>query len=121
MGVVVHGVADDAGDAVEPPVVHLAEAVQDAPLDGLEAVVDVGDGAVLDDVGGILEEVVAPLLRELVLLGRGGLLMGGLQAGCLLGVVPVLVVLIAHGWLSSCAHNRLAMMKSRRSGELSPM
>jgi hypothetical protein len=49
---------------VEAAVVHVPEGVEDAALDGLQAVVDVRDGAVEDDVGGVVEEPVAVGLGE---------------------------------------------------------
>ena len=48
--VVLHGVADDVGDLVEPPIVHFVEAVQDAALHRLQAVVLVGHSPFEDDV-----------------------------------------------------------------------
>ena len=56
--VVFHGVADDAGYFVEAAVVHFVHRVQDAALHRLEPVVDVGNGALFDDVGGVFDEVV---------------------------------------------------------------
>ena len=57
MGVVLHRVADDVGDLREAAVVLLPEGVEDAALHGLEAVLDGGDRAVADDVGGVFAEV----------------------------------------------------------------
>ena len=48
MRVVVHGVADDAGDLGEAAVVLFPHGVEDTALDGLEAVLDGGEGAVAD-------------------------------------------------------------------------
>jgi hypothetical protein len=48
--------ADDVGDLVEAAVVHFLQRVEDAALDGLEAVVDVRDGALEDDVAGVVEK-----------------------------------------------------------------
>ena len=56
--VVLHGVTDDVGDLVEPPVVHFVEAVQDAALHRLEAVILVRHGPFEDDVRGVIQEVV---------------------------------------------------------------
>ena len=56
--VVVHRVADDVGDLVVAAVVHFLHGVQDAALDGLEAVVEVRHGALEDDVAGVIEEIV---------------------------------------------------------------
>ena len=68
VGVVAHGGADDVGDFVEASVVHFVEGVEDAALDGFEAVVDVGNGAVEDDVAGVVEEPGVVVARQ----GRGG-------------------------------------------------
>ena len=59
MRVELHRGADDVGDLVEAAVVHVPERVEDAALDGLQAVVDVRDRAVEDDVAGVVEEPVA--------------------------------------------------------------
>jgi len=61
---VAHGGADDVGGLVEAAVVHFPKRVKDAALDGLEAIVDVRDGAVEDDVAGVVEEPVAVVLDE---------------------------------------------------------
>ena len=77
MRVVLHRVADDVGHLDEASVVLLVEGVEDAPLDGLEAVLDGGDGAVADRVGGELEEVAVHDLRERAAGGRYELGGGG--------------------------------------------
>lgn len=59
MGVILHGVADDIGDFVVTTVFEFVHGMEDATLDGFEAVVDVGDGALEDDVGSVFEEPVA--------------------------------------------------------------
>ena len=69
--VVEHRSPDDGGDLDEAAVVHLGERVQDAALDGLEAVLDGRDGAVADRVGGELEEVVVHHARERTAVARG--------------------------------------------------
>ena len=56
--------ADHVRDLVERAVVHLVERPQDTALDGFQAVVDVRDGAVLDDVGGVLDEVAVHHLPQ---------------------------------------------------------
>ena len=53
-----HRVADDVGDLVEAAVVHLGQRRQDAPLHRLEAVAQIGDRAVEDDVARVLDEVL---------------------------------------------------------------
>ena len=57
MRMVLHGVADDVGDLGVAAVVLLPERVEDAALHRLEPVLDGGDGARADDVGGVLAEV----------------------------------------------------------------
>jgi hypothetical protein len=66
--VVFHAGAHDVGDLVELAVVHLEKGVEDAPLHGLQAVSDVGDRPVLDDIGGVVEEVV---VEDLAYVGHG--------------------------------------------------
>ena len=57
VGMVVHGVADDVGGLVGSAVIDLMQDPEDAALHGFETVVHVGNGAVLDDIGGVIEEV----------------------------------------------------------------
>ena len=70
-GWILHGVADDVGDLDEAAVVLLVQRPQDAALHRLQAVRQVGDGAVADDVGGVVEEaaVHAAMQRQLDLAG----------------------------------------------------
>ena len=77
VGVVLHRVADDVGHLDEAPVVLLVERVEDAPLDGLESILDGRDRAVADRVGGELEEVAVHDLRERPPGGRCELSRGG--------------------------------------------
>ena len=56
--VVLHRLADDVRHLGVPAVVHLVHRVQDAALDGLQAVHDVRDGALEDHVGRIVQEPV---------------------------------------------------------------
>ena len=65
MGMVVHGVADDACDLVEASVVALVHAVQNAALDRLQTVVHVWNRPVLHDIGGIFKIIVPPLLFKI--------------------------------------------------------
>ena len=69
---VLHRMADDVGHLDEPAVVLLVQGPQDAALDRLQAVRQVGDGAVADDVGGVVEEaaVDAAMERQLDLAGH---------------------------------------------------
>ena len=57
VGMEPHGLADDVGHLVVLSVVDLEEGMQDAALDGLQAVVDLRNRPVLDYVGGVFEEV----------------------------------------------------------------
>jgi len=52
-----HRLADHVGHLVVAAVVHLEERVQQAALHRLEAVAEVGDGAVEDGVAGVVDEV----------------------------------------------------------------
>ena len=56
--------ADDVGHLVELAVVHLEEGMHDAPLHGLEAVLEVGYGPVLDYVGRVVEVIVVEDLLD---------------------------------------------------------
>ena len=85
VGVVVHGVADDVGGLVGPAVVDAVEHPEDAALDGFEAVVHVGDGPVLDDVGGVVEEVAVHHGPEIGVAVAAALADGGLAVALGLG------------------------------------
>ena len=58
MGVVLHRQAHDVGYLVEVAVVGLLHGMQDAPLHGLEAVLDVWHGTLKYHIGGIVEKPV---------------------------------------------------------------
>ena len=53
---ILHRMADHVGDLDEPPVVLFVQRPEDAPLHRLQAVGQIGDGAVADDVGGVVEK-----------------------------------------------------------------
>jgi hypothetical protein len=53
-----HAIADDAGAFARGPVgleAHLMHRIEDAPMDGLETVADIGEGAAYDDAHGVIE------------------------------------------------------------------
>ena len=56
VGVILHRVADDVGHFIEAAVVLFLQRMEDAPLHGLQSIVDVRDGAFKDDVTGILQK-----------------------------------------------------------------
>jgi hypothetical protein len=64
MGVQFHGLADDVGHFLETAVIHVVQRLQDAALDRLQAVVYVGDRPLLDNIGGILNEVFVKEFME---------------------------------------------------------
>ena len=78
MRVVFHRVAHDVRHLVVPAVFELVHAVQDAAVYGLQAVIDVGDGALKDDVAGVIEKPVAIEGVHRLVLHRGG---GGQDGG----------------------------------------
>jgi hypothetical protein len=53
---VLHRVADDIGHLDEPAVVLFMQGPEDAPLHGLQAVGEVRDGAITDDIAGVIEK-----------------------------------------------------------------
>ena len=57
MGMVLHALPHYVGHLVVASVVHGEHGVEDAALHRLEAVLNVGDGPVTDDVAGVLDEV----------------------------------------------------------------
>ena len=66
VGVELHGVAYDVGHFVVTPVVHSLHRMENAALDGLQTVLDVGHGSLKDDIGGIVEEPVLVHATEVV-------------------------------------------------------
>ena len=76
MRVVLHRVTHNIGHLREAAVVRLLHRVQDTPLHRLQAVVDVGHRAVQDDIGGIVNPIVAEHAVErqgrTLLFGGGG-------------------------------------------------
>ena len=64
---ILHGVADDIGHLDEAAVVLLVQRPENAPLHRFEAVGQIGNGAVADDVGGVVQKaaVHAPVQREI--------------------------------------------------------
>ncbi len=82
VGMVLHGLAHDVGHLVVAAVVDRLHGVEDAPLHGLQAILDMGHGALQDHVGGVIQKPVlvharelahAPLvLRQAVVLARPG-------------------------------------------------
>ncbi len=99
--VVFHGVADDVGDFAVAAIVEFIHGVEDAALDGFEAVVEVGDGAFEDDVARVVEEVVGIHRAE-----RGVLVRVVGLAGCFLGRGGGVNVLgvgnEGRGWIRAC-------------------
>ena len=73
VGVKLHGVPHDVGHLVVASVVQAVHRVQDAPLYGFQSVAHVGDGALQDDVAGIVEKPVLVHARQLGL--HGGVLL----------------------------------------------
>ena len=74
MRMIVHGVADDVGDLLGASVIYLIQRPEDPPLNRLEAVVDIGDGAGTDDVTCVIEEVAVDHFAEIIV---GALLLSG--------------------------------------------
>ena len=66
VGVELHGVSHDVGHLVVASVVQPLHGVQDASLHGFQPVVDVGHGALQDDVGGIVQKPVLVHAAQLV-------------------------------------------------------
>ena len=63
--VVLHGLTHDVGHLVVAAVVDDLHGVEDAPLHGLQAVLDVRHGALQDHVGGVIQKPVLVHAREL--------------------------------------------------------
>ncbi len=121
-----HAVADDVGDFDEFAVVVLLQRKQDAPLHGLKPVVEVGDGAVADDVGGILQKILVHEPLEWAFAGRLQAAADGLPAAVSGSGSTAFHVAEKRQFLLSVRHGststtRWFMMYCRRSGVLRPM
>jgi len=58
MGMELHGLAHHIGHLVETAVVHVEQGLEDAALHRLQPVVDIGNGPLSDDIGGILKKIL---------------------------------------------------------------
>jgi hypothetical protein len=85
--VIFHRLSDDVSDLVEAAVVHALHGVEDAALDGFQAVIQVGDGALEDDVAGVVEEPVTIHFAHVIEPERGAVVAegGGGEGGVGLG------------------------------------
>jgi hypothetical protein len=109
--VVAHDVADDLGGLgvffVELEA-HLLHAVEDAAVNGLEAVADVGEGAADDDRHGVVEIGPAHLLFNIDREHEGGAAALDSAGGKTVGVERVIrgregefwVLIVCHGFIS---------------------
>ena len=68
--VVVHGVAHDARHLVEAAVVHLVHGMQNAALHRLEAVLEIGHGAVENRIARVVQEPAVVQLFQVVYVGK---------------------------------------------------
>ena len=73
VGMEFHGFADHIGNLLEPAVVHVMQGLQNAALHRFQAVVNIGNRALLDDIRGILDEILVKESMEFAQLGVFGL------------------------------------------------
>ncbi len=120
VGMVLHGFARDVGDFHEAAVINAMEGPENAALDRLQTVRQVRDGAVADDVGGVIEKaaVHAAMQGQLDLAGnkrtrrrRGGDVLGQ----DVRFAVAVTVAVLVRGGLGR-GRRRLAMGGGGRGG-----
>ena len=57
VGMIVHGVSDDIRRFVSSAVVNFMQYPEDTALNGFQTVIHIGNGTILDDVGGIVQKV----------------------------------------------------------------
>ena len=55
---IAHGVSYDICDFLESAVIHLDEGMYDSPLNGLEAVLKLGNGPVPYNIGSVFYEIL---------------------------------------------------------------
>ena len=70
MGMIAHGVTDHIGRFIIAPVLQFVQGMQDAPLDGFEAIVHFRHSPVKDDVTGIFEKPVSVHILDMIRPGR---------------------------------------------------
>ena len=73
MGVKLHGIADDIGDLYKLPVIIFIQRMKDPALNRLQPVLDIRNGPVADDIGGIGQEVVVDQPFEGAVIHRGNI------------------------------------------------
>ena len=66
MRVKLHGVSHDVGHLVVASVVHALHGVHDTSLHRLEAILDVGNGTLQNNIRSVVEEPVLVHAREMV-------------------------------------------------------
>ena len=92
MGMELHGMADDVSHLVVSSVVHSLHGVEDAPLHGLQSVLDMRHGTLQDYIRGVIQEPVLVHSAEMVHGGSveavgGGVVAVGIRRLGLSGVV----------------------------------
>ena len=65
MGMQLHGFTYHVGDLLETAVIHIVKRLQDSALDRLQAVINIRDCPLFNDIRGILDEVFIKELVEL--------------------------------------------------------
>ena len=143
VGVVLHGLTDDVGYFVEPTVLHFAQGVEESALNRLEAVFQSRNGALQNNVGSVVQEVISVhaahagrgvfqgkqfrrlgvhfQLRSLVLCSSIRKCRRLQRFGCVLGKGDVLGIVHGHSAASSNSTRKFSMMNSWRSGVFLPM
>ena len=58
MGMELHGLTHYIGHLVEAAVIHIEQGLEDTPLYRLQAVMDVGNSPLPDNVGGVFKEIL---------------------------------------------------------------
>ena len=66
VGMIVHGIADDIGNFLRSAVVNLIQRPEDAPLNGFQTVINVGNGPRTDHITSIIQKVPVDHLAEIV-------------------------------------------------------
>ena len=103
---IVHGIADDVGCFVSPAVIDLVQYPEDTPLDRFQAVIHIGDGAIFDDIGGVVQKIAVHHRPEIGV-GIGvfadrrlavGFRSGNLHAGDI-PIFRSLIRFVTHTWI----------------------
>jgi pilus assembly protein TadC len=64
MGMVLHAMSDNVGNLIESAIILFVERMQNTPLDRFQAILQLGDRPVTNDVRSVLDEIFVDQILE---------------------------------------------------------